>query len=262
MDGAGYHVLLLLAVLQGVFEWLPVSSSGLETAVAIMMGYRLSTAYSLALSLHLASALAAAIIFHEKIRSLLHGIFYRRDEESTAYVVAVAVSFIIGGPIVVLLTRVSENIDAALGLLAIGVLLLVTASINYLRGRVEGMSSLGFKHYVAAGVAQGIAALPGLSRSGLVLGTMAFMRVVPEKAYEASMVLGVPVLAAAGLYGLYMSWGLVSAPVYAALFLVAFILNLLIGYLMLRFIRRINVGAFTLFVAALIIFSSLLSLIG
>ncbi len=256
--------LVMLSVMQGVFEWLPVSSSGIVTVLGVLTGYSLSEAYSFALSLHLASAAAAAIIFRRRIAFLLRSFAENPGRgEHLWYAVAIAVSAAIGGPITVFFSQAAAQVSFETALIIIGVLLLITSAATRYWHRYGGAAAddPGPRHLLLAGVAQGLAALPGLSRSGLVLGALAAARVKPAKAYEVAMIIGIPVLAAAGLYGLASIWGYVEPLVYTGLFALTFILNIVVGYVLLRMVSRLHVEYFTVFVATLLIVSGLLALI-
>lgn len=189
---------LIAGLLQGLLEWLPVSSSGqLLLYYTSLLGLPLREALQEAYAAHLGTAASAAIIaWHGVVR------VFREWRMFRAVLVPTVSAAPLGLAIIKLLSAEAsmDVLNAVLGiaLLATGALLHVAGG-----GRGEGARSfqqLGVGELVAVGLAEGAAALPGLSRSGTVLAVLLLLRVKPAEAVEATLILGIPVTLAASLY--------------------------------------------------------------
>ena len=169
---------LLLGSLQGVAEWLPVSSEGLVTAVySLVWGGDLSEAVGFSLWLHLGTAISALAAFRSEVALLTMDVVRspRSPGPLTKFFVAAT---IVSAPIGFLccwwaLEGFSER-AGGLAMSVVGVFMLVTAAILYIGRSTERRGRLGVTWLDAGltGVAQGFAALPGLSRSGLTLSVL------------------------------------------------------------------------------------------
>lgn len=198
------YEVILAGLLQGLLEWLPVSSSG-NVAVYFMQLANLSpvTAVRLALSLHLATALAGSTYYYRFVLNAL-----RRPLGLEARILIVPL--LTGVPTGFLLYRSYEaatinlSLDAVMAL--IGVFLIVTGTILIAQGRAGGARTIGEMGYfdlLMVGVVEGIAVLPGLSRSGLVATYLLLRGYNPSASVKTSFVTGISATLLAALYTLY-----------------------------------------------------------
>ena len=165
-----YIEYIFLALIQGITEFLPVSSSGhIEFLKHIINNPTIQKEGAfITVILHLATALSIIVIFREKLKNLL----FRHNSESKNYILKVLVSMI---PVAILvLFNIDQNIEdkynEGWGLIFIGLMFLITAMILFFTEKI----SIKTKNitYIAAliiGMAQAIAILPGISRSGLTI---------------------------------------------------------------------------------------------
>ena len=196
---------LLLGSLQGVAEWLPVSSEGLVTAVySLVWGGDLSEAVGFSLWLHLGTAISALAAFRSEVALLAMDVVRspRSPGPLTKFFVAAT---IVSAPIGILLLVGLEGFSERAGGLAmsvVGVFMLVTAAILYIGRSIERRGRLGVTWLDAGltGVAQGFAALPGLSRSGLTLSVLLGRGIDRGDALTLSFLLSIPVSIGAGVY--------------------------------------------------------------
>lgn len=169
-----YAEAALLGAVQGIAEWLPVSSEGVVAAIqTLAFGAELSDAVAFSLWLHLGTALAAAAALRKDAAAAARNVLRNptRPTPSTAFlIVATLVSAPLGLALLAGFGGFSERIGG-LAMVLVGALMLVTGAV-LLRGRRRGVGGrtredVRLLDAALAGIAQGLAALPGLSRSGL-----------------------------------------------------------------------------------------------
>lgn len=205
-----YSILVgvILGIVQGISEWLPVSS---KTQVLIASRYLLSLsfqqAYTFGLFMDVGAVVAAAIYFRSELASLVSVLLGSKGtmkRKLFAYiVVSIVMTGIIGAPLYLIADSIT-GISIGIPMFLIGLVLLADALlIRYSKGKKrEGMNTktlkdLSLKDYVLVGIAQGIAALPGVSRSGITTSTMLLLNVEPDEAFRLSFLTGIFAAAAA-----------------------------------------------------------------
>lgn len=251
----------LLGLIQGLAEWLPVSSEGVVTAVySLAFGADLPDAVNFSLWLHLGTALAALAALRADALAILRDIARRPTAPSpiTAFLIlATLVSAPIGFLLLIGLFQFSDRIGAA-AMTAVGILMLATGLI-LLRSQTSGTrtrADLRWPDAILTGIAQGLAALPGLSRSGLTIAALLSRNLDRREALTLSFLLSVPASAGAGLYAAITA-GLYASPEA----LVALVVSALTGFATIKALmavaRRLNFGWFVLLMAAGIIAGAL-----
>ena len=160
---------VLLGVLQGAAEWLPVSSEGLVAAAySLLEGESLDEAVGYALWLHVGTMPAALVVLRRDVAALARELWESPREPSPLLlfiVVSTVLSMVVGLPLVLALGELS-------GL--VGVLMLVTGTLQ-MRRAISGdrdRTRLVLPDALLAGVAQGLSVLPGFSRSGLTVAAL------------------------------------------------------------------------------------------
>ena len=257
---------LLLGSLQGVAEWLPVSSEGLVTAVySLVMGGSLPEAVGFSLWLHLGTALSALAAFRGEVALVVRDVV--RSPRSLGplskfVVVATAVSAPIGLILLGLLEGFSER-TGAFGMAGVGFLMLMTSMLLLLERSIviRGRDDVTWLDAVLIGVAQGFAALPGLSRSGLTLAALIGRGIDRGDALTLSFLISIPVSVGAGIYAGARS-GVYASPEAV----VALIVAAAVGYVSIRALlnlaRRVNFGLFVAVAGVVIIAGGLWQALG
>lgn len=198
--------MLLLAAVQGLTEFLPVSSSGHLVLAKELLGFKAISGLGIELLLHAGTLLAVFAYYRAFIAKTLLGLF-RRDAEAWRFAGAVLLSMI---PAVVLGLAAEERLEAlaesprfvAAALLFTGLLLLSTRFFGRdLRRPVSWRAAL------AMGVAQAFAMLPGISRSGSTLSVARFLGLDREKAAAFSFLMVVPIILAGNALHLLKALG-------------------------------------------------------
>ncbi|MEG1498253.1 MAG: undecaprenyl-diphosphate phosphatase [Bacteroidales bacterium] len=162
---------LLLGILQGITEFLPVSSSGhLEIGKAIL-GIHTEDDLLFTVVVHGATVLSTIVVFWKDIVRLFQGLFKFTLNEETLYIIKIAISMI---PVAIIGVFFKEEVESLFGngLLLVGCMLLLTATLLTLATYLgSGKKDISYKDALIIGLAQAVAVLPGLSRSGTTIAT-------------------------------------------------------------------------------------------
>jgi undecaprenyl-diphosphatase len=181
-----------VGVVQGISEWLPISS---KTQVLFVSTYLFSLPFSVAFAFGLfmegGSLVSAVIYFRKDVLLAL------RDRKLFTYLLVVtAVTAVIGTPLYVLSDRLLEaSYNQGLPMVVLGSILILDGfyiRLSRSTTRLAGLAEMNLKHYIAIGLAQGLSALPGVSRSGMTVSTMLFMGVEPKSAFRLSYLAYIP----------------------------------------------------------------------
>lgn len=162
---------LILGIIQGLTEFLPVSSSGhLELGKAVL-GINAERSLIFTVIVHGATVLSTIVIFYKDILKLLRGLFLFKWNEETAYVFKLIVSMI---PVVILGLFFSKEVESFFtgNIRFVGFMLILTSALlafTYLKKTNE--RKIGFWDSIFIGIAQTLAVLPGISRSGATIAT-------------------------------------------------------------------------------------------
>lgn len=185
---------IILGVVQGLTEFLPVSSSGHLQLVNEILGTDLNPESNLtfSLTLHAATVLSTIVILWAEIWKLLKGIFSRTFTAEQAYVLKIVISMI---PVGIVGVFFKDYIEAAFSSIAVvGVMLLVTAALlafaYYAKPRQK--EELSYRDAFIIGLAQAVAVLPGLSRSGSTIATGLLLGNKKESVAQFSFLMVLP----------------------------------------------------------------------
>jgi len=184
---------LVLGIIQGLTEYLPVSSSGhLELGNAIL-GVKMEENLTFDVMLHVATVLSTLVILWKEIDWILKGLFKCKLNEETKYVLNIIVSMI---PVGVVGFLFKDQIEALFtgNILLVGCCLLVTALLliftYYARPRQK--EHLSAVDAFVMGIAQAIAVLPGISRSGSTIATGLLLGNKKERLAQFSFLMVIP----------------------------------------------------------------------
>ncbi len=257
---------LLLGALQGLFEWLPVSSEGvIVLARSLVFDRNVAEGIEYALWLHAGTAPAALAAFRSEAAHVLRDMFTRptRPSPLTAFLfISTAVSGAVGLPLLLFLTETSEWLGSA-AMAVVGGALLVTGALQVRRpsaGR-RSRADLSWMDGALAGVSQGLAVVPGLSRSGLTVAALLWRGVDRREALAVSFLMSVPASIGAAVYAWTSGSFSVSAEAVAAAG-VAFVIGLATIRALTAAAARINFGVFLLAAGAAVIAGAALLTVG
>jgi undecaprenyl-diphosphatase len=165
---------IILGAVQGITEFLPVSSSGHLQLAKELLGVELEDNLAFDVTLHAATVLSTIVVLWSEIWSILKGLFMRGMNEEKRYIVKLIISMI---PIGIVGFLLKDYIDAMLSssyiMLVVGAMLLLTALLlsfaYYARPRLK--TEISYRDSFVIGLSQAVAAMPGLSRSGTTIAT-------------------------------------------------------------------------------------------
>lgn len=183
---------IALGALQGIFEWLPISS---KTAVMLLshlaLGSDLVSSYSLGLSLQLGTVISAILYFRREILSL-----HKEPQLLSFLAIATIITAIIGGALYFASKRLLAEAPSEAPTIAIGALLVAQA----LAPRGEGSRrEARLRDAAILGIAQGLAALPGVSRSGITILALLAAGYKLDAAMRLSFLASIPANAGAAI---------------------------------------------------------------
>ena len=245
---------IILGVIQGIAEWLPVSSEGMIALVKVNLYQEtdIQEIVRFALFLHLGTFLAALVYLRKDVLSLLKALFRYQSAESEHksvlrfLIVSTLISGALGAVLLKVLTGVGETVQLSSKTItfAIGLLLLITAGLQLKRrkGIQKNRGEVRLLDGVLLGVAQGLAVLPGLSRSGLTVSTLLLRRFGDTHALQLSFLMSLPIVLAGNvvLNIKYFSWSLETG----AGLLFSFLFGISTIHILLKFAERVNFGYF------------------
>ena len=163
---------IVLGIVQGLTEFLPVSSSGHIVIGSELLGLSGEENLSFAIVVHAATVMSTIVILWSEIWKLVQGVFKFRWNEETQYVAKIFLSMI---PVLVVGLFLRDYVEKLFGsgLLLVGCCLLGTSALLVFASKAKPREKkeLGWKDTFLIGLAQAIAVLPGLSRSGTTIST-------------------------------------------------------------------------------------------
>ena len=184
---------LILGLVQGLTEYLPVSSSGHLTILSTFFGMDGADNLTFTVAVHVATVLSTLVILWREIDWILKGLFKFQMNAETKYALNILVSMI---PVGIVGLFFKDKVEEAFGagLLIVGVMLLVTAVLltfsYYAKPRQKEHISLWDAFVI--GVAQACAVLPGLSRSGSTIATGLMLGDKKDKLAQFSFLMVIP----------------------------------------------------------------------
>ena len=190
----GWFEALILGIIQGLTEYLPVSSSGhLAIGQALFGMENGEENLMFTVAVHVATVLSTLVILWSEIDWILKGLFKFEMNEETKYVLNIIVSMIPVGIVGLFFKDQVEEIFGS-GLLVVGCCLLITAALltfSYF-ARPRQKEKISWKDALVIGIAQAIAVLPGVSRSGSTIATGLLLGNKKETLAQFSFLMVIP----------------------------------------------------------------------
>jgi undecaprenyl-diphosphatase len=187
---------LILGIIQGLTEFLPVSSSGHLELGKVLLGDESLPEESLLFTVvvHAATALSTVVVFRKDILEILKGLFQFKWNEESQFSIKIIVSML---PATVIGILFNDQIEALFNrqILLVGAMLVLTGLLLFLADRAKrSEKTVGFGHAFIIGISQAIAILPGISRSGATISTSVLLGIDREKAARFSFLMVVPLI--------------------------------------------------------------------
>ena len=180
---------LILGIVQGLTEYLPVSSSGHLAIISAAFGIDGEESLMFTVAVHVATVLSTLVMLWREIDWILKGLFKFQMNEETKYALNILVSMI---PVGIVGLFFKDRVEEAFGsgLLIVGVMLMLLIFSYYAKPRQKEHISLWDAFVI--GVAQACAVLPGLSRSGSTIATGLMLGNKKEKLAQFSFLMVIP----------------------------------------------------------------------
>ncbi|WP_298417019.1 undecaprenyl-diphosphate phosphatase [uncultured Kordia sp.] len=185
---------IILGIIQGLTEFLPVSSSGhIELGKAIL-GVELKEDLLFTVVVHFATALSTIVIFRKDILELLKGILQFKWNDDFKFALKIIISMIPAALVGVLLEDQLKALFKG-NILLVGFMLIITAILLYLADKAKNTKKdVSYSNAAIIGIAQAIAMLPGISRSGATISTSVLLGNDKTKAARFSFLMVVPLI--------------------------------------------------------------------
>lgn len=229
--------IILLGVIQGLTEWLPISSTGHLKLAEITLGLRPPLLFDI--TLHMGTLAVTILFFRSDVKEVLKALvrldFYKSEGGLMLQRILVSTAFTATtGPLIMSLESLFRGVKMT------GLLFLVSGLITCLSNKmkVNGKKHVNLKEAALIGTIQGFSILPGLSRSGLTISIALMLGVKREEAFKFSFLLSIPSIFGGLIITLieYNELQKVELGVWEML-LGAFV-SALLGYFSLKILRR------------------------
>ncbi len=243
---------VLLGIVQGLTEFLPVSSSGhLELGKALLGDQSLPEESLLfTVVLHFATALSTIVVFRKDVFDLFKALFAFRWDEDTKFISKIVVSMV---PAAVIGYTYETELAALFGgnIKLVGFMLILTALLLYLADRARSTNKkVSFSNAFVIGIAQAIAMLPGVSRSGATISTSVLLGNDKSRAARFSFLMVVPLIfgkIAKDIISGELTYDSESFVIVSAGFISAFIAGLIACTWMISLVRKSKLTYFSIY---------------
>jgi len=218
---------IILGLVQGITEWLPISSDGHLVIFTELFGMKQDLAYEV--FLHLASFLVMVYYFRHDILSLIKSIFIRGEEREVTYVYKLLLTTLVT---IIVALILEPYIDYFQNIRGVTWFLLLTTIVVAASKYSKSNREIGWSLAIILGIAQGAAVMPGLSRSGLMIGIALLSGVKVREAFRYAFLAAIPAIG--GAYILKMNEITLSTN-----YLFGFLATLIVSLFVLRILEII-----------------------
>lgn len=243
---------ILLGIVQGITEFLPVSSSGHLQIAKELLGVEIENNITFDVTLHAATVLSTIVVLWQELWRLVKGVFSRTFNEEQAYLLKVILSMIPAGVIGVLFADQIEALFTSLWF--VGVMLLLTAVLlsfaYYAKPRQK--ANISYRDAFLIGCSQAVATMPGLSRSGTTIATGLLLGNDKSSVANFSFIMVIPVILGKMLLDILSGeMAAMSVPTEALVsgFIAAFVSGTLACKFMIEIVKRGRLIWFALYCA-------------
>lgn len=247
-----YLEAIILGIVQGLTEFLPVSSSGHLELAKVIFGDNSVPKESLTFTvvLHFATALSTLVIFRKDVIEIIKGLFQFKKNEEFLFSVKIIISMI---PATIIGLMFEEELEAFFNgnVLLVGFMLLITGLLLFLADKAKNTNkNVSNLNAFVIGISQAIAMLPGISRSGATISTSVLLGVDRSKAARFSFLMVVPLIlgkVAKDFMGGHINFSDENFGVMAAGFIAAFIAGLVACNWMISLVKNSKLYYFSVY---------------
>jgi undecaprenyl-diphosphatase len=224
---------IVLGIIQGLTEWLPVSSSGHLVMAQEFFGLDVPLVFDV--MLHVGTLIVVVTVFRNDILRILEALFktgFDTDDGRMGFFI-----FVGSIPIAIIGFLFHDIIESFFSsLVVVGFSLLITGTVLFLSEKKMGNKKVGFLDSLLVGFAQAIALIPGISRSGLTVSAGLLRKINKETAFNFSFLLSIPAVFGATLFELK---DMIKGNFDVLPFLVGVLISMIMGYTSLKLLRKI-----------------------
>ena len=245
---------LILGLIQGLTEFLPVSSSGHLEIGKVLLNVEVKEDLTFTVLVHFATVLSTITVFFGEIKGLTKGLFAFKWNSETKYVTRILVSMI---PVLIVGVLFKDEVESLFSgnLRLVGVALLVTAALLISTQLVKaGNKKIPIPDALLMGIAQAIAVIPGISRSGATISTGLLLKNDrSEVARFSFLMVLIPIIGAALLDILSLSSSSGEPTISTGSLIIGFLAAYISGYMactwMIRLVKKGNLYWFAVYCA-------------
>jgi len=243
---------ILFGIIQGLTEFLPVSSSGHIELSKEIIGTTIEGEENVMFTvvLHAATAMSTLVIFRKEIIEILKGLFRLKWNDEFKFSFKIIISML---PAAIVGVIFKEEIDAFFTgeIMLVGLMLIITGAILFLADKAKNTTKdVGVLESIIIGISQAIAILPGISRSGATIGTSVLLGIDRTKAAKFSFLMVVPLIfgkMAKLILDREISFQSNDILAYGAGFLAAFLVGLLACKWMIALVKKSQLKYFSFY---------------
>lgn len=254
---------MILGLIQGLTEFLPVSSSGHLELGKYLLGINPEANFYFSVAVHGATVLSTIIVLRKKIADLIKGAFKFRLNEETKYIIKIIISMVPVGVTGFFLKDIIENLFTG-NMISLGIQFLITAVFLALAMVIKpGDRSISYFDAFIIGIAKAIAVVPAISRSGATIATgMMLGNKKSEIAKFSFLMVLIPVIGANLME--FKSGSFTTEGTSVSIILLGFLTAFISGYFacrwMINLVKKGNLSWFAVYCLVIGIFSILLGL--
>ncbi len=241
---------LLIGVVEGLTEFLPVSSTGHIILAERLLDFQGPPGKVFEIVIQLGAILAVCLLYRMKIWTTVQGVL-RREKAAVRFAAAIVIAFLPAAVVGVIAHKYIKSMlfnptVVAVALIVGGIAILVIERYAQ-RPRIKSLDEVDLKTALLVGLCQCLAMVPGVSRAGATIMGARVFRVDRATAAEFSFFLAMPTMLGATVYDLYKNWSLLSwdhGGIIALGFISAFVTAMVVVSAFVRFISRHGFGVF------------------
>ena len=254
-----YFLAFFLGIIQGLTEFLPVSSSGhLEIVKAIFNSdYEAKESLLMTVILHFATSMSTLFIFKKEVFSIINSVFSNKKSNEKEFAIKIIISMIPAAIVGVFFEDIIETLFNG-RLILVGIMLILTGFLLFLADKSkENNNDINYLNSLIIGIAQAIAILPGISRSGATIATSVILGIDKTSSAQFSFLMVVPLIFGKVLKDIISREVLTDSITFGPLligFIAAFFTGLLACKWMIKLVRasKLKYFSYYCFIVALI----------
>ena len=179
----------LLGLIQGLAEFFPISSSGHILLLSSILDVAENNPLLLSITVHFATTLSTIIVYQNKLKNILLGVIKHKDQAAISYLFKILISSI---PVLIIGLFFKDYVELLFNnsLFLVLIMLFITGCVLILTTVVStGDKRISYYYAFLMGLAQAVAILPGISRSGATISTALFLKIGKKNAAEFSFIM-------------------------------------------------------------------------